>query len=135
MNIKNKKTNDGYVILISTLIIGAIGAAIALSLLLSGLATSRTGSVIEKSIQARGLANACAEEALQLIRETTSFTGSGNVIFGSDSCDYTVTSQTEENRTIRASATVDTITRRVIVSITQINPSITIASWQEVADF
>lgn len=136
---KNKiwynKQRDGYVTLISVLVVGAAGVAIALSLILLGLGSSRTSFAIEQSSQAMALANACMEEALQQIQDSTPFTGTGYLTLGQGTCSFTVTSQGGENRTITSSGLIGTITRKVKVIISAINPSIQTVSWQEVADF
>jgi hypothetical protein len=141
VNIEPKKlksyylqANGGYITLISVLVVGAVGVAIALSLILLGVGSSRTSFAVEQSNQAKALANACAEEALQQIRDSTPFTGSGNLTLGQGTCSYTVTSQGGSNRTVTASGTVGTIVRKVTVVINAINPLITPTSWQEVSD-
>ena len=123
--------NGGYVTLISTLIVGAVGVAIALSLILLGAGSSRTSFALQQSAQAKGLDNACAEEALEQIRESTPFTGSGNLTLGQGTCSYTVTNTGGTNRTITASGTVGTIIRKISITITAINPLIIVSSWQE----
>ena len=131
----NLKEN-GYVTLISVLVIGAIGVAVGVSLISLGLSASRTSFSLEQSNQTKALANACAEEALQQIRDQPlSFSGTDNLALGRGNCTYTVTAGSGEDRTIEASGTVDTIVRKVEISIDQINPTINITSWQEVAEF
>jgi len=125
----------GYITLISVLVVGAVGVAIATSLILLGIGSSRSSFALEQSNQAKALANACAEEALQQIRDSTPYTGTGNLSLGQGTCTYTVTSQGGQNRTITASGTVGTIVRKVKIIITKINPTITVSTWQEVADF
>ena len=98
------------------------------TLALSGLGSSRTSFAGEQSNQARALANACSEEALQLIRDNTAFTGSGSFSMGQGSCAYTVTNMGGSNRTIVASGTVSTVVRRVNIAITQITPTIIVSS-------
>lgn len=127
--------NQGFITLISVLIVGAVGTAIAVSLILLGIGSSRTSFAVEQSNQAKALANACAEEALQQIRDSTPYTGSGNLSLGQGDCSYTVTSQGGQNRTITASGTVGTIVRKVEVVIDTINPAIEIVSWKELPDF
>jgi len=127
--------SHGYITLISVLVVGAVGIAITTSLILLGVGSSRTSFAVEQSNQAKGLANACAEEALQQIRDSTPYTGSGNLALGQGTCTYTVTSQGGQDRTITASGTVGTIVRKVSIVITKISPSITISTWQEVSDF
>ena len=123
--------NAGYVTLISVLVVGAVGVVIALSLILLGSGASRTSFALQQSAQAKGLANACAEEALEQIRESTAFTGSGNLTLGQGTCSYTVTNTGGTNRTVTTSGTVGTIVRKLTIIITAINPLIIVSSWQE----
>mgnify|MGYP001616035106 CR=1 FL=1 len=131
----DKNYQKGYIALITVLVTGAVGVAITVSLLLLGLGSSRTSFSLEQSNQAKALANACAEEALQQIRDSTPFTGTGNLTLGQGSCSYTVTSGGSQNRTITSTGTVGTIIRKVKITIDKITPSINVTSWQEVADF
>lgn len=123
---------SGYITLISVLVVGAVGVAISLSLILLGVSSSRTSFAVEQSNQSKALANACTEEALQQIRDATAFTGSGNLTFGQGTCSYIVTNTGGSNRTIDATGTVGTISRKVQVSITAISPLIVVSGWQEV---
>lgn len=125
------KTN-GYITLISVLIIGAVGVAITTSLLLLGLGSSRTGFALQQSNQAKGLANACSEEALQQINESIPFSGTATLTLGQGTCVYTVTRGIGQNRTITATGTVGSIIRKVSISIDKISPAIHVTSWQEV---
>ncbi len=126
---------NGYVTLLSVLVIGAIGVAVGVSLILLGLSASRTSFSLEQSNQTKALANACAEKALQQIKDLPSFAGTDNLALGQGNCTYTVIAGSGENRTIEAYGTIDTIVRRVEISIDQISPTINITSWQEVAEF
>lgn len=125
----------GYITLISVLVVGAMGVAIATSLLLLGLGSSRTSFAIQQSNQAKALGNACAEEAMQQIRSSTAYTGSGNLSLGQGTCTYTVVNTGGSSRTVSSTGTVGTIVRKVKVLITAINPRIVVSTWQEVADF
>lgn len=120
--------------MISVLILGAASIAITLSLLLLGVGSSRSSFAAEQSWQAQGLANACAEEALQQIRDSSPFTGTNVLTLGSGTCTYTVASQGGQNRTITASVTVGTIIRKLQVVITAITPTIIVSTWQETAN-
>ena len=126
--------HGGYILLVSVLIIGAVAITVSTTLLLLGINSQQASFAFEQSAQARGLVNACAEEALQEIRDSTPFTGTSTLIFGQGSCEFEVTSQGGQNRTISASSTVDTTIRKVKVIITAINPQIIVSSWQEVSD-
>lgn len=127
--------NKGYIALMTVLIVGIIGVSITVSLLLLGISRSKTAVALDESNRAKALANACAEEALQQIHDTTSFAGTGALTFGIDTCAYTVTNTGGENRQITATGNASTAVRKVKIIINDITPLITIFSWQEVADF
>jgi len=121
----------GYITLVSVLVMGAIGVAITVSIILLGVGSSQTSFVDERSNQAKGLVNACVEEALQQIHDSISFTGSGTFMFGQGTCGYMVTNGGGSNRTIVSSSTIGVMIRKVTVQINQLNPTIHISSWQE----
>lgn len=133
LHLSPHKQTHGFITLISVLIVGVVGASIAVSVVLLGLASLRMGFSVEQTYQAKALANACVEEGLRQIRDSTSFTGSGGLTLGQGTCSYTVTSQGAQNRTIDASGTVDTTVRKVRVIINDILPVLTPTSWQEIA--
>lgn len=131
----NLHLSKGYVTLITVLVIGVIGVAISISLLLLGLGSSRTSFALEQSNQAKALTNACTEEALQQIRDSTPFEGTRNLTLDQGTCTYTVTKLAGQNRTITATGTAGTIVRKASITLDKITPSINITSWQEVVDY
>lgn len=139
MKTMHKKTfgqsDAGYVTLISVLIMGAVGLAITISLLLLGLSSSRTSFSLEQSNNAKSMADLCAEEGLERLRRTPSFTGTVTITLTQGACSYTVTDVGGGNRQIDADGTVDSYTRKVQIETSQVTPQIQIGSWQEVADF
>lgn len=130
-NICYNEETSGYITLVSVLVVGAIGVTVAISLVLLGVGSSQTSFTDERSNQAKGLANACAEEALQQIHDSLSFTGSGILTLGQGVCGYSVTNEGGSNRTIISSSTVDMVVRKITIQINQISPTIQILSWQE----
>ncbi len=144
MNISIKKhfmeapqyaNHTGYIALMTVLAAGLVAASITVSLLLLGVSQTKTAIISDQSERAKSLANACAEEALQQIRDQTSYTGADTLTFGADSCTYTIADLGGENRQISAAGNVSTTVRKVSITISAISPLITISSWQEVADF
>lgn len=127
----NKK---GYIALITVLVIGAIGTAIATSVLWLSIGISKSGLTQTQSNQTKALANACMEEALEHVRDSGPFTGTGSLTLGAGTCNYNVVSTGGQNRTITSSGTVGSIVRKISVTIDKINPAINVTSWQEVAD-
>ena len=127
--------DKGFITLVTVLVVGAIGLSIASSLILLGVGATKTGISIQQSNGAKALALTCAEEALEKIREESGFSGSGNISLGQGTCSYTVSLGSGEARTVTATGTVSTVVRKVEIGLSQINPTITITSWQEVDDF
>ena len=128
------RRQNGYVTLISVLLIGAVGLATAVSLLFIGFNNSKTAFTIEQSNQAKGLANACAEEALKQVSNLISFTGQGNLSLGRGNCIYNVLPN-GNGKIITSSGTVGTVIRKVKITVDATTPKVNVASWQEVADF
>ena len=126
---------NGYVTLLSVLVVSVVGVAVTLSLLVLGLDAARNSFVVEQTYQAKGLAHACAERALQEIQENTTYTGSDTLSIGQGSCSYIVTDTGGDTRNIEASGAVDSLIQRVEIDVDGLDPVITISSWQEVADF
>lgn len=122
----------GYVALISVLTVGAVGVVVVTGVILLGLSWSRTSFTTQQSFQAKALADACAEEALQRIKDSLPFAGNGTLTLGQGSCAFTVTNNGAQNRRVVAVGTVGTVVRRVSLTLDKISPSINITSWQEV---
>ena len=126
---------NGYIALTSILIISAIVLLIALSAGLLSISELNMGLEKNQSAEAYYLASACAEQGLQEIRNSDSFTGIGNLSLENGDCSYDVSQAGGENRTIEVSGIVNNIIRKIKISLDTINPNINITSWQEVPDF
>jgi len=137
---RNLQTNQGFITLMATLLVVAIGLSISVSLLILGVDSTRTSFVIEQSYQASSLANACAEESLQKIYDSmavlpppdpTPFTGTGSLTIGQGSCSYTVTDTGGGTMNIITSGTVGTVIRKNQIILSSVSP-LAISSWQEI---
>jgi Tfp pilus assembly protein PilX len=125
----------GAVLLLSILIFLVVGMTIVGSMALIGIGHTQSSLTNIRSTQARALAHACAEEALQQISSSIPFSGSGSLTLSTGGCTYTVVKLTGHNREISATGTVNSVLGKVFVTIDTIRPSINMTSWQEVADF
>jgi hypothetical protein len=134
-SVRYNENKAGYVTLLSVLVLGAISSAVTITLLVLGIQSSQTSSSGLHSLQAHALAEACTEEALQEIRDSTLYTGSGSLSNAAGSCQYDVSSEGVERRRIQASSTVQTVTKKVEVTLDQINPEINVTSWKTVRNF
>lgn len=128
--------SSGFVALVSVLIVTVIGAAIVVSLILLGIGSTRTSFALEQSNQAKALANACAEEALQRLAEDSSYAGELTIELGRGTCRIEeVQGAGNTEREIRVNGKVASIVKRVYVEVERIKPTLQIRQWQEVADF
>ena len=134
-NNKYQKTNSGFASLLAVIILGAVGTSIVTSIIFFGLGASLNSFSIEQSYQAKSLANACMEESMQQIRDNNSFVGSGGLVIGEWNCNYLVIDNGGEDRIINSYATIGNVVRKTKIEINQINPSINIVSWKDVAIF
>jgi hypothetical protein len=125
----------GYATLITVLITGAIGTSVAISLIFMGLETSRVSQDVEKSIRARAVAWACAEEGLLRIYESDEFQGSASFDLEGGTCTYEVLIGSGENRTVRSTAFASNYFARLEISVDAIYPEIHIADYRDVAAF
>ena len=126
----------GYVLLISVLLTAVVGTAIAATLPLLGASSAQMGIAAEQSAKARALADACAEYALNELRQSAGYGGSETLILGQGSCTVlSVLGNGNQNRTVQTTGTVGNATRRVEVVVANINPQLTLDSWQEVWEF
>ena len=126
----------GYIALISVIVIGAITTGIATTLLFYGIILSQSGLNYQQSNQAKAAANACAEDALQKIRDDNNYTGTSNLtLTNGETCSAVVTNTGGSNRKIEAQGLQNDNTRRLQIVITQVNPKIIINSWSEVGTY
>lgn len=134
MSTKNK-LQQGYITLMIVLIVTALTAIVALSLLLSGVDTSRGSFATVESYQARALATGCIEKALYVIRYDNRSTDQGTIAYNEGSCTYSFASGANNTITIRSSGIVDTVTKKIEVLVDTSNYKIQIASWNEAPTF
>jgi len=125
------RNTDGYIALLAVIIVGAAAMAISVTLLMAGTDAQRSTLITQQSIQVRQLAHGCAEEALQLIHDNTSYTGTGTLTFGAGNCSYTVSSTGASTRTVTTTGTVSTVVRKVTAYVTINASNISVSSWQE----
>jgi type II secretory pathway component PulK len=128
-----RNNEKGYVALLAVLIVGVAATAIALVLLTTGADSQRSGLIAQQSKQARSLAVACSEEALQIVHDNIAFSGTNNLSQGQGSCTYTVTVNTGTTRTIVVSGTVGNVVKKIQAYVTIGSSSISVTSWQEIS--
>lgn len=132
---KSRKTN-GYIALVSVLVVGSIALASAVSLLMLGIDASRTALTNTQAAQARSLTNTCAEVALDKLRQDTAYQGDETVALAGGFCTIAPFSFPDPTRPlIHLTATVNGSVRKLSIQVAALTPQIQIESWEEVADF
>lgn len=132
----NNTQERGIITMMGVLIVGAVGIAISVSSLLLAIGATRTSMTEIESAQARALANACMERALNALRENPSYTGNDSLSLGSGTCQILpVVNPGSSTPTIKTTGIVRDVTRKVQVVIGAMQPRIQISSWKEIADF
>jgi len=124
-----KRSDSGYIALITVIVLGVVVSVVATSLVLLGLGYSRTSLSEMQSASAKSAADACIEDALRQVRLSSSFTGTGNLTLTNASCSYTVTNATTSS--IVSFGISGNVTRRVTVDISSRTPTILFTKWQE----
>ena len=119
----------------SVLVISAIIVAFTLSFLVAENGLQDSSFVWRRSGEAKALANACAETALEQIRSSSSYSGAGSLQIGEGNCTYQVAVLAGENRLITATSTAGATERKVKIQLDAVAPHLHAASWQEVSDF
>jgi hypothetical protein len=125
----------GFITLLSVVIVGAITLTIVLSLSFLATSTAKNTTVLVQSNQAQALANACAEYALDLIRQTPIYVGTSNLTLSTGTCSATVTNTGGSTRQVVSTGNVGSVLRKVKIIVSAITPRLTLSSWREVADF
>lgn len=123
---------DGFVALVSVLVLGAVGLDLAVSLLMLGLDTGRTALTYSQAVQASGLASACADAGLSQLKAAVACEADGNLQVGSGSCDFTAAVAGGYACQLTATGTVQNVVRHVQVNLSQVDPSLTVASWRPI---
>ncbi len=118
----------------SVILVGALGVAIMVSIIAQGVTSTKTDFSLQQSGQARILATACAEEALQVVLETGTTSKTSSLVLGSGSCSYVI-SKPAMAVIINSTGNFGTLVKRVQIVLSTTTPSVVLSSWQDVSDF
>ncbi|MFH1462507.1 MAG: hypothetical protein ABIG08_02365 [bacterium] len=132
------ETKQGYIAIVSVIIISAIALLAASSASLFSIGESNMALEENQAEEAFYLADFCAEYALMKIESVLNYSGNETITMGEDSCDILLIGGSGNfNRTIRVQAEhrLSNSTSKIEVEVSRVSPVMEIASWQEVADF
>lgn len=131
-----QRHRQGYVFLVTVLIIGIVAVLIVSSLLFIATNAARTGLTLETSGRALNFASTCMESALLSLHTDGAYAGNETQTFTYGSCRVlAVGGSGNGQRTICTEGLSGSTTRRLEVTISRIIPSIRVVSWQEVPSF
>jgi hypothetical protein len=131
MKINLIKTQQGFVALMTVLIILAVGIVIGVSLGMGTLIQMKNALGKTQSLKASYLANLCAEYALIKLKGNPGYLGNEILNMGDGSCTIF---PTEGNWTIKVSANSSNQIRKLKIIVDHINPRMAITSWEEVSE-
>lgn len=127
----------GYVILLSVLVIGVIGMAVTIAVLQLGASHIQTGITGIHALDVRTAAHSCIEEAIEQLRADDTYPAGDSLNFDSGvNCTiYAITGSGTTNRTIQVTSTIDSVTQRYEVLISDLSAPVDISSWNRVESF
>ena len=130
------RSRPGYIFLISVLVIGAVGATTAISLVLLGLASEQTSNTVVQSDQSFEYAQTCIERGLRSLRDDLTYGGDETFTFTRGSCTMlSIGGSGNRDRTLCAEGRSGRSVRRLEILIRSLYPAVTIATWREVGTF
>lgn len=136
INFKNKRSSRGFVTLVSVIIVGFVALSVAVGVLLIGIGADQATSNLERAAIARGYAEACAEEALYELKLDNTYAAGAVINFTYGSCTVaSITGTGNTNRVVQVTGTVGAVVKKIEIDIAQLDPNLTLNSWQELADF
>ncbi len=132
----NGSVHEGYILLISVLVIGSIASLILVSLLMLGGSANQVGFAVEQATQSLAGSQACAEYAMQELRTSLSYAGNQIRTLNLGTCEIMQIGGTgNNNRLICIESQVGDTIRRLEIVVSQVLPETKIDSWQEVSKF
>jgi len=130
----NKK-NNGYIAMISIIIIGAV--VLGLVVAMTNVSLSQKMSLISQNLSAKSyyLANACAHIAVVNLQKDENYAGNEVQDIDGEICNIEpVTGTGNENREITTSSTNGNHTKKIKVTIDQLRPTTEISYWGELIE-
>ena len=136
MNFKTLKSkNEGYIALVTILIISAVVLVIAVNAGLLGISESDMGLIKNQASEAYYLASACAEYAVAKLKDKLNYPGNETLNIGDGSCYiYQPEGSGNQDRVVKTTGTIYNLTRKIKININRVRPETEIASWQEVSN-
>ncbi len=132
MKFYQNKKEQGFISLISVLIVGAVGLTITISLISQGISSSKISFSLEKYKKAMTLAEICVEEGLLRVRNDKGFLGEESFSFDEGNCSYEIKENEEDELYVYAVGESGFIKKRLKVTINETEPRVIISSWSRI---
>lgn len=135
MEVEQSVNKKGVISLMSVLILGAAAGAITIALLAISTENFTRSEGFSNTIQAKALAESCAEYAMDSLLVDNSYSGGEILTFGADSCTINPILFSGSQWTIQSEATYQNSTKRFEIRLDALAPSINIVQYEEVVSF
>ena len=124
LEIKNQR---GYIALVALLVISTTGLTIGLAVSIAGIEEIQISHGVTQASKAKNLANSCAEDGLERLRNSFTSITQYTLSIGSDSCiiDIVVAGS---SALLNATGTVGIYNQKLVV---QVDSSLEVTSWSE----
>ncbi|MCD6550624.1 hypothetical protein J7K24_03740 [bacterium] len=134
--IEEKQKSNGYIALISVLIISAVVLLVAINASLFGISESDVAAREYQSSKAFYLAMLCAEDGLMKLKEDINYGGNETLNIGDGQCSILpIEGSGNFNRIVKSIGVFSNQIRKIKIEINRVNPKMEIRSWEEVGDF
>lgn len=135
--LKNKKLfNNGFIAITAIILLSAFFIVLFVGMFFSAAEEMERTVDKEKIMIALSLANSCAEEALNRLKNDINYDGEESINIGKYQCDILELESTEYMKTIKTEGEADGYLKRIQIEVSIQNyPELEIIDWQEVSDF
>lgn len=135
MSLVEKKiyTNtEGYIALMSVLVLSVIGVALMSTALVLGANESRLSQFVDEAMRAQIVTDACVEEVLQVVKDTGAcIDTSGEMTLDDVTCAYVASGGGGSTCDLRVTSTVGDVSRSAHVTVTSSETGLELLSWEE----
>lgn len=121
----------GFSTLFIVIILGSVALSLAIAVSTSSMWSVQGSINTKQNNQARSLVTACAEIALEMLREDNGFVGSNTVTLDGNDCEYIVANTGGDTRSIVVTGVVKSITQKLEIQTGSFNP-LSVTSWKEI---
>lgn len=130
--LENNKKKPAFAALFSVLILIIISGFVITGILVSSASGVQNNAVYRDGIEARALADSCANVAIDNLKDDNTYPGNESITIASKQCQVlAIAGSGNNNRVVRGQATVNGVTKKIEVSISELVPNTIINYWEE----